>query len=179
MKKSAQALRGFTLVELLVVIAIIAILAVVVVVIIKPGEIMSRGRDSDRLADLNSLNNAINIAVQESTGSAAATLCKGVTAPCNGSSLTGTRNSDSTGWAKIDLAAQKTVAMPTLPVDPTNSTAYHYTYCSDGNAWELDTALESQQQASKASGDGGDDPALYEVGSSLKLTSPSGGSCTY
>lgn len=176
MRKSAP---GFTLVELLVVIAIIAILAAVVVLIINPLELTRRGRDAARLTDLANLQSAINVAVQEATGSASAILCDGGATPCNGSSNIGTRNSDGTGWVKVNLSSQKSVSVPTLPVDPTNSTASHYTYCSDGNGWEIDTALESQQQSGKAGGDGGNDPLLYEVGSSLSLIAPSGGSCTY
>lgn len=188
MKKSAQVLhrgsalslsKGFTLVELLVVIAIIAILAAVVVLIINPLELTRRGRDAARLSDLANLQQAINVAVQEATSSSAAILCSGGTTPCNGSSNIGTRASDGTGWVKVDLSTQKSVSVPTLPVDQINSTANHYTYCSDGNGWEINTALESQQQSGKAGGDGGNDPVLYEVGSSLTLIAPSGGSCTY
>lgn len=189
MKKSAQvhkqslranALKGFTLVELLVVIAIIAILAAVVVLIINPLELTRRGRDAARLTDLANLQQAINVAVQEATGSAATILCGGgSSAPCNGSSNTGTRVSDGTGWVKVDMSTQKSVSVPTVPIDPINTATNHYTYCSDGNAWEIDAKLESQQQLGKEGSDGGDDPNLYEVGSNLKLISPSGGTCTY
>ncbi len=178
MKKTA--LKGFTLVELLVVIAIIAILAAVVVLIINPLELTRRGRDAARLTDLANLQNAINVAVQESTGSGTvAVLCKGSSYPCNGSSATGTRTSDGTGWVKADLSAQKSVSVPTLPVDPTNSTAYHYTYCADKDQWEIDTALESDQQKDKMKNDGGNEDDKYEVGSNLSLIAASGGSCTY
>lgn len=184
MKKSAQVLhRGFTLVELLVVIAIIAILAAVVVLIINPLELTKRGRDAARLTDLANLQQAINVAVQEATTSSAAILCKDGATPCNGSSNTGTRSSNGTGWVKVDLSAQQSVSVPVLPVDPTNSTTYHYTYCSDGNAWEINTNLESAQQTTspndKRANDGGNDTALYEVGSNLNLIATSGGSCTY
>ncbi len=188
MKKSAQvhkrslradALKGFTLVELLVVIAIIAILAAVVVLIINPIELTKRGRDAARLSDLSNLQQAINVAVQEATASSATILCEGGTTPCNGSSNVAGRVSDGTGWVKVNLSVQKSVSVPTLPVDPTNASANHYTYCSDGSGWEINTALESVQQSPKTGNDGGDDPALYEVGSNLKLISPSGGTCTY
>ncbi len=173
--------RGFTLVELLVVIAIIAILAAVVVLVINPLEVTRRGRDAQRLADLASLTNAINVAVQESTNSGvAAVLCKAQgTYPCNGSSNTGTRASDGSGWVKTDLSSQKSISVATLPTDQVNDTAFHFTYCANNDAWEVSTALESVQYKPKMVGDGGDDTALYEVGSSLKLISPSGGSCTY
>ncbi len=180
LKKSAQVLtKGFTLVELLVVIAIIAILAAVVVLIINPLELTRRGRDAARLSDLANLQQAINVAVQEATGSATDILCVGGTVPCPGSSNGGGRASNGTGWVKVNMSAQKSVSVPTLPVDQLNTTANHYTYCSDGVGWEINTALESQQQSGKAGADGGDDPALYEVGSDLTLIRTPGGSCTY
>ncbi|EKE05256.1 MAG: hypothetical protein ACD_19C00380G0003 [uncultured bacterium] len=180
MKKSAQVLtKGFTLVELLVVIAIIAILAAVVVLIINPLELTRRGRDAARLSDLANLQQAINVAVQEATGSAATILCEGGTVPCPGSSNTGTRNSDGTGWVKVNLSAQKSVSVPTLPVDQLNTVVNHYTYCSDGSGWEINTALESQKESGKAGADGGNEDTLYEVGSDLTLIAASGGSCTY
>lgn len=183
MKKTAQVQfkRGFTLVELLVVIAIIAILAAVVVLIINPLELTRRARDSARLSDLSALQQAINVAVQEATGSGTvSTLCKDSGAyPCNGSSNIGTRSNNGTGWVKVDLSSVKSVSVPTLPIDQVNSTAYHYTYCANNDAWEINTAFESDQQKGKMSADGGDDPNLYEVGSNLQLVSPSGGSCTY
>lgn len=180
-KKSA---RGFTLVELLVVIAIIAILAAVVVLIINPLELTKRGRDAARLSDLANLQQAINVAAQEATVSAQDILCNGgftSGSVCTASSHTGTRTSNGTGWVRVDLSSQKSVSVPTLPVDPTNSSVYHYTYCSDGKAWEIDTVLESEQQSPKmidATGDGGNEDTRYEVGSDLTLISASG-SCTY
>ncbi len=184
MKKSAQVHKGFTLVELLVVIAIIAILAAVVVLIINPLELTRRGRDAARLTDLANLQQAINVAVQEASASSAAILCaNGIPLPCNGSSNTGTRVANGSGWVKVDMSSQKSVSVPTLPVDPTNSVAYHYTYCANDEGWEINTNLESAQQTTapsdKRSNDGGNDPALYEVGSNLTLIALSGGSCTF
>lgn len=184
MKKSAQVRQGFTLVELLVVIAIIAILAAVVVLIINPLELTKRGRDAARLTDLSNLQNAINVAVQEATGSATDILCGiGNAVPCTGSSNVGTRASDGTGWVKVNLSAQNSVSVPTLPIDPTNNGQNHYTYCASNDAWEINTNLESAQQTTapndKRANDGGNDPALYEVGSNLSLIAVSGGSCAY
>lgn len=181
MKKSAQVLKGFTLVELLVVIAIVAILAAVVVLIINPLELTRRGRDAARLTDLSNLQNAINVAVQEATSAGAVTvLCKvaGVY-PCNGSSQTDGRTSDGSGWVKTDLSSQKSVSVPTLPMDPVNSDAYHYRYCANNDAWEIDAVLESDQQKDKMTNDGGGENDKYEVGSNLGLIAVSGGSCTY
>jgi prepilin-type N-terminal cleavage/methylation domain-containing protein len=164
--------RGFTLVELLVVIAIIAILAAVVVLIINPLELTRRSRDAARLTDMANLQQAINVAAQESTQSGTNVFCVGGTAPCTESTNpigANTRKSNGTGWVKVDLGGQKSVSVPTLPVDPLNDNVNNYTYYSDGNAWEMDAVLESEQQREKMKTDGGDNDNKYEVGSNLTL----------
>lgn len=168
--------EGFTLVELLVVIAIIAILAAVVVLIINPLELTRRGRDATRLSDLANLQNAINVAVQEATSSGATNtiLCNGGAAPCSGNSNdpgSNTRKADGTGWVKVNLSAQKSVSVPTLPADPVNDATYHYSYAtsSNGSAWEIDAVLESDQQKGKMTTDGGNNDNVYEVGSDLTI----------
>jgi prepilin-type N-terminal cleavage/methylation domain-containing protein len=180
LRKTAQT-KGFTLVELLVVIAIIAILAAVVLLIINPLELTRRGRDAARLSDMANLQQAINVAVQEATGAGATSiLCVGglTGGVCSGDSSSGTRVANGTGWVKVNLSVQQSVSVPTLPVDPVNNTAFHYSYCSDGNTWEIDAALESQQQSPKMANDGGDEADKYEVGSALTLVNPSA-SCQY
>ncbi len=168
MKKTA---RGFTLVELLVVIAIIAILAAVVVLIINPLELMKRSRDAARLTDLANLQQAINVAVQESTQSTQYIACNGVIGDCSGDSATDTRVVNGTGWVKVDLGSQRSVSVPTLPIDP-NPTAYHYRYCGNGEKWMIEAVLESAQQEGKMATDGGPNDALYEVGSDMSLSCP-------
>jgi len=172
--------HGFTLVELLVVIAIIAILAAVVVLIINPLELTRRGRDSARLTDLANLQQAINVAVQEATDSGGEILCNGAAYPCAGLSTTGgnaARAANGTGWVKVNLGSQGSVSVPTLPVDPTNSATYHYLYCADNDAWEINAVLESAQQSGRMGTDGGEDDTKYEVGSNLGLVGT--GPCTY
>ncbi len=188
MNKSAQSRfnrdqvkSGFTLVELLVVIAIIAILAAVVVLIINPIELTRRGRDAARLTDLANLQSAINVAVQESTAlGSEAILCAGglTSGVCTAKSYVAQRTADGSGWVKVNLSAQKSVSVSTLPVDPINDVANHYTYCSDGNSWEINAVLESDQQKGKMDKDGGDEGTRYEVGSSLAMITASG-SCNY
>ena len=53
--------KGFTLVELLVVIGIIAVLAVVVVYMLNPGQLFNQGRDGNRVADLGILDKAVSL----------------------------------------------------------------------------------------------------------------------
>lgn len=188
MKKTTA--RGFTLVELLVVIAIIAILAAVVVLIINPLELTRRSRDAARLTDLANLQQAINVAVQEASNAGTNLACAGTGATCrrvSGPSTDGAfagRTTDGNGWVAINLGVQTSVSVPTLPVDPTNNAAYHYTYCGSGDNWQIMTVLESTQQSPKMETDGGDSTAapasgpdsdgVYEVGSVLNLLGTAG-----
>ncbi|KKQ66417.1 MAG: hypothetical protein US86_C0005G0028 [Candidatus Daviesbacteria bacterium GW2011_GWA2_38_24] len=169
--------KGFTLVELLVVIAIVAILAAVVVLIIDPLELTRRGRDATRLSDLSSLQQAINVTMQEEAGTTGLVCPAGTTVyPCTAKSNNTTdannRKSDGTGWVRINLSGQP-VSLSILPVDPTNSATLYYEY--GGNAsdqYELNAILESTQYSTKmtnSTGDGGDDDARYEVGSNLDI----------
>jgi prepilin-type N-terminal cleavage/methylation domain-containing protein len=57
MNKVSQ--RGFTLLEVLLVVAAIAILAGIVIFAVNPGEILAKMRNSERQADLNMLVNAL------------------------------------------------------------------------------------------------------------------------
>lgn len=158
--------------ELLVVIAIIAILAAVVVLIINPLELMRRSRDAARMTDVANLQQAINVAAQESTGSGSDILCKNMTPPCSDVSNSGganVRNSNGSGWVKVDLSSAKSVSVPTLPVDPVNDANYFYTYRSNGSAWEIAARLESVQLRPKQTTDGGMCDTAYEVGSLLTL----------
>lgn len=53
--------KGFTLLELLIVIAIIAILSVALILVLNPAETIRKSRDVQRISDLNTLKNAIGI----------------------------------------------------------------------------------------------------------------------
>ncbi len=52
--------KGFTLLELLIVIAIIAILAVIIFLVISPSELLKKSRDSQRMSDLATLKTALS-----------------------------------------------------------------------------------------------------------------------
>ncbi len=60
--------KGFTLVELLIVIGILAVLATATVLILNPGELLAQGRDSSRISDMNTLNSAMSVYLTDKTG---------------------------------------------------------------------------------------------------------------
>ncbi|MDP3729466.1 MAG: type II secretion system protein, partial [bacterium] len=53
--------RGFTLVELTIVIGILTILGSAAVILLNPAELYQRVRDSARISDLRTLSDAINL----------------------------------------------------------------------------------------------------------------------
>ena len=58
---SKKVQRGFTLLELLIVIAILAILAAVVIIVLNPAQTLAQARDSQRLSDLATMKSAISL----------------------------------------------------------------------------------------------------------------------
>jgi len=161
--------KGFTLVELLIVIAIIGVLAGAILIVINPAQLLAKSRDSQRLQDLDSLNKAITLAIAEQEITITTT---------TGNSGTGTRSVTGGGWVGFTLFTGKTAGLgkyiPTLPVDPTNTGNYVYSYAADATSgsYELNAVLESTDNQAKMGTDGGSSATKWEVGTNLELIDP-------
>lgn len=59
--------KGFTLVELLIVITILVILGIFIVLLINPAEILAKSRDSQRISDLATLKGAMQLYLTDTT----------------------------------------------------------------------------------------------------------------
>ena len=164
--------RGFTLVELLVVIVILAALSFLLILLINPVEQTKKSRDAIRLSDISSVSRAVGIAIDVAGEPNAALLCVNTPSPCTGLSNSGVTDpgkSDGSGWVKVKLDSVAGANFPKLPIDPMNIGNYHYRYYSNGSDFEVGVVFESEAFRSKMEEDGGNNAQIYELGTNLKL----------
>jgi len=171
--------KGFTLVEMLVVIAIIAILAGAVLLAINPIATMQKSRDTTRLNDLDSLRSAINIALTEGEMTLI-DMAAAETSVTSGQAVDG-----ATGYVRYTIPGAGTPQaktglgryIPALPLDPTNdaATGLVYTFMSTVDGYEINCVLEYPDNSVKMATDGGNNNPVngvggaYEVGTDLSL----------
>ncbi len=178
--------KGFTLLELLIVIAILAVLATIAVLVINPVEYLRQARDSQRINDLAAVKGALDLFSSGTTTPFMAAGCfdtQGTVNPFTSMTLTCTTRAavttDGNGWVPANLAVMAGGSpLPKLPIDPTNSGAYFYAiYATNTDAvtgtpaYEMDAVLESAKYTTAPNNmmlnDGGSNTSYYEVGSKI------------
>ena len=127
--------RGFTLIEILVVIGLIAILAAIVLIAINPARQFAQARNSQRESNVNTILNAIGQRIADNKGLFPA--ATGCVVPIVGTTYTiaaGSGAALSPATAMIDLSCLAPAYIAsTLPVDPstgifTSATVYNTQY---------------------------------------------------
>lgn len=189
LKQSAQ--KGFTLIELIIVITILVILGVVVVVLIDPAEILAQSRDSQRISDLAAIKGATQLILASGVPSNAGTVCEQSAQPATTAKIwislpSGTSGgpatyasttaasstiADGTGWVRVNYASSTTGrAFSNLPIDPTNSSSYYYrwgcTYLNSVYEYEVDAKLESAKYKDGCTASGCDEKSAKDGGNS-------------
>lgn len=134
------------------------------VLAIRPEERRKQSRDHKRLSDMQLLDRLINEYVTDFGfyPDEADAVRDSITLPENNLDLA----SSTAGWINADFSKYNSK----LPLDPLNESSYIYSYVHNGNSYELNALLESMPD--KASGDGGNDSNVYELGNNLELISP-------
>ena len=125
--------KGFTLLELLIVIAIIGLLASVVLIALNPSR--AKARNARRIADIKQLVNAFNLGLT-ANNSLPSTFPSGwrcVSATCYGSFSSYVAN------ATVDAFLAPYISKPSDP--PDNSRTYGGGYIYDNNPWAGGTSL--------------------------------------
>ena len=114
MKKSMKNNKGFTLLEILLVVAAIAILAGIIIIAINPGKQLSETKNAQRRIDTNTIINAVYQYSIDNNGAIPAGITTTPTDICK------TGSTSCVGLVDLTLYEKYLVA---LPSDPTGSTA--------------------------------------------------------
>lgn len=124
--------KGFTLIEILIVVAIISILSSVVLIGLGPTQRI--GRDARRLADLRQVQTGLGLYFNKCG------YYPGVAQPNNPPCA---EFQVISGWASLKSAIQgSNVIVETLPNDPTAGKNYFYGVASDGSGYVIGAILE-------------------------------------
>ncbi len=124
--------KGFTLIEILVVVAIIAILASVVLIGLGPTR--KAGRDARRISDLRQVQSGLELYFNKCGYYPGGTYAAGT--PCNAIQ---TQNNT---WAAMSASLTGSgLGVSAVPVDP-GSTAYQYSTAVGGGSYTIAATLE-------------------------------------
>lgn len=140
MKTLKNSSKGFTLIEILIVIGIIAILAAIVIVAINPAKQFAQARNTQRESNINTILNAVGQRIADNKGVFDGTFTiDGNTYNCPALPTTTKTITDTNDADEVDLNCLFPTYIPAqIPVDPdggswTSTTTYDTNYTIQAN----------------------------------------------
>ena len=125
--------KGFTLIEILIVVAIIAILASIVLVGLGPTQ--QAGRDARRLSDLRQVQNGLELYFSK---------CGYYPGAAVAGSCSGTPFGQISTWVALKASLTGSgIGVSTMPADPSAGHTYYYGTTATGGSYVLGAVLEN------------------------------------
>ncbi len=138
MKKNISLKKGFTLLEILLVVGIIAILAGIVILAINPSKQLGDTRNAQRRSDVLSITNAVYQYMIDNNGTAPDTILDGTLDTCDdvanliSTSTVGSDEGDIDLWSTLVTASSD--YLNDIPSDPLAATSSGYGIVKDATS---------------------------------------------
>jgi prepilin-type N-terminal cleavage/methylation domain-containing protein len=107
-----KSVKGFTLIEILLVIGIIAILAAIVILAINPARQLAQARNAQRWSDINAILNAVHQYIIDNNG----TLPSSITT--SGNEICKTNATSCTGLVDLSVLTTNETYLVSIPIEP-------------------------------------------------------------
>lgn len=172
-KMKAVMQKGFTILELLIVVAIVAVISVTVLLTLNPAELLKQSRDSRRISDLDTLRRALDLYLADVRSPSMGTNGKcyiygdeSYTSNCEDTgravtpgtmSIKASQATDGTGWIPVNFSQVSSKSpLSVIPVDPVNNAgygfdqdsfvdSYFYLFIQNASSYELNANMESRR----------------------------------
>lgn len=115
--------KGFTLLEILLVVAAIAVLAGIVILAINPGKQLADTRNAQRRVDVNTILSSVYQYVIDNSGTVPATINQSATCDNTAANQVCTTGGTCTGITDLSVLTTNQKYITSMPKDPTTSTA--------------------------------------------------------